>query len=79
MAGPRYRRVGGASNVDESLFGGEGENGRKFSGSNKFSLSAASKRSTSRRIDPKEMMSSAIVLSMSELEHIKVFLFAYVY
>jgi hypothetical protein len=64
----RYRKVGGTSNIDESLFGGEND---KLSNSSRLNTSS-SKNSNKIKNDFKSSLTPSIVISDSELQKIKV-------
>ena len=65
----RYRKVGGTSNIDESLFGGEND---KLSNSSRLSNTSSSKNSNKIKNDFKSSLAPSIVISDSELQKIKV-------
>ena len=65
----RYRKVGGTSNIDESLFGGEND---KLSNSSRLSNTSSSKNSNKINNDFKSSLTPSIVISDSELQKIKV-------
>lgn len=71
MASARYRRVGGSSAIDESLFGTDSEKDRAARSGANSTFSSSSNKTSKRKSPKNDLAGAAVVLSASELNNIK--------